>query len=614
MAELNFINHLECIFSKYANMDLISEYSESGYVPISYFEFRNEVIKTAYALEKNGVKPGEHVAIVGENSRCWLCTEIALFYLGCVAVPLSYKNSENMLKFQIMHSECSTVLVSPKCMQKVLSVVESISEVKNIFILDNHDSCINGYSTVGRIIGKANLDYTPEQKERILQTARLMSDDRIATICYTTGTQSAPKGVISTYGNYNAVIYHTDEFPDIESALGGIGSHTLLILPFYHIFMQAEIIKFMNLGIHFYLLQQGKTDFETLLNINKNILEAKPTFMFVVPYLLDGFKQQIEKNIITRSLFKQIIIRTSQKIVLAYNSMDSVHKKIYYKALYSLVCLVDHYVLSLLKERLGGKIKSFIVGGAYMPIQLWKYFESMNIHIKCGYGMTEATGGISLNYYNDYCIGSVGKVLSKNMKIRIVDENLNNMKPGISGEILIKSDTVMNGYWKNENETQNVLLPGGWLRTGDCGYLNKDGFLFIEGRIKSMLVHQTGEKYCAEGMEDAIVSESSIIMQAMLYNNHTESTTAVLVLDDRKLQELKNDIYESIEYSTFLRNILSQEFKQIKTRNKFPSIWFPKQYIIADEPFTEENHQLANTKIVRRNIIERYANAEKIKV
>jgi long-chain acyl-CoA synthetase len=258
----------------------------------------------------------------------------------------------------------------------------------------------------------------------------------------------------------------------------------------------------------------------------------------------------------------------------------------------------DKIIFSKVRMAMGGELKFFVGGGALLDKELQKFYYAIGIPMFQGYGLSEATPVISTNTPDRHKLGSSG-ILVKPMEIKIIDNEGNELKNGEAGEIVIKGENVMAGYWKNPKATAETVKEG-WLYTGDLGYLDKDGFLYVQGRFKSLLIGSDGEKYSPEEIEETIVTQSKLIQQIMLYNNQSPYTIAIIVVD--KNNPLSKDD---------LINAVLQEIEKYKGKGEysglFPERWLPATFILSKEPFTEQNRMINSTmKLVRSKVEEAY--------
>ena len=278
-----------------------------------------------------------------------------------------------------------------------------------------------------------------------------------------------------------------------------------------------------------------------------------------------------------------------------------------------MLLLYDKILFSKIREQLGGNLKYFVGGGAVLDTGLQRFFYALGMPIYQGYGLTETAPVISSNVEEAHKMGSSGQPLP-GLEVKVVDEDDNVLSAGEKGEILTRGDNVMKGYWKNENATNEVLLQDGWLRTGDLGYLDEDNFLFVLGRVKSLLISSNGEKYSPESIEESLINNSSIIEQVLLDNDHKPYTVALIypnmdgLCDVVKENNLELDNPETIK---FVIKLFQDEIDKYKTggeyKEHYPEMWLPSTFAFLGEGFTEQNGFLNSTmKVIRGKVIEYY--------
>jgi len=278
--------------------------------------------------------------------------------------------------------------------------------------------------------------------------------------------------------------------------------------------------------------------------------------------------------------------------------------------------LYDLLIFSKVRKAFGGKLDFFIGGGALLDIDLQRFFYAIGIPMFQGYGLSEATPIISSNGLKHHKLGSSG-YLVKNMKLKICNSNGKEMAPMEKGEIVIKGENVMAGYYKNEKSTAETIING-WLHTGDLGYMDPDGFLYVVGRFKSLLISSDGEKYSPEGIEESLSDNSKYIDQVLLYNNQNPYTSALIVpnkeaLKRYVLRKSPQSDWNSTETKVLALMKLQDEINEYRKGGKFegmfPERWLPAAVAVIGEPFTEQNGLVNSTmKIMRGKVEERYAN------
>jgi long-chain acyl-CoA synthetase len=278
-----------------------------------------------------------------------------------------------------------------------------------------------------------------------------------------------------------------------------------------------------------------------------------------------------------------------------------------------LMKLYDAILFSKIRQGFGGQLEFFIGGGALLDIELQRFFYALGMPMFQGYGLTEAAPVISANVPACHKLGSSGKIV-KGLEVKICDEKGHALQAGEKGEIVVKGENVMVGYWKNESATAETIKDG-WLFTGDLGYLDDDGFLYVLGRFKSLLIGNDGEKYSPEGIEEALTESSPYIEQVMLYNEQSPYTVALLVPNKaalaKHLESLQLDFTSEAGQQAALKK-LDEEIGKFRDggifAGQFPSRWLPSAIAVLGDGFTEQNHFLNSTlKMVRGKIAQFYA-------
>ncbi len=274
--------------------------------------------------------------------------------------------------------------------------------------------------------------------------------------------------------------------------------------------------------------------------------------------------------------------------------------------------LFDAVVFKKVRNALGGNMKFFIGGAALLDIELQKFFYAIGVPMYQGYGLSEASPMISINAPHKHKLGASG-IIPQNLDCKICDMDGKELPVGEKGEIVIRGENVMKGYWKNEEASKEVLRDG-WLFTGDMGMFDKDGFLYVLGRYKSLLIADDGEKYSPEGIEEAFCDQSQYLEQCMLHNNQNPYTTALIhpskdgILRFLKTKGLDPSTDEAVESALTLIDNEIREYRSAgKYGDMFPQRWIPTSLGILGEGFTVENHLMNPTmKIVRPKINEHY--------
>jgi long-chain acyl-CoA synthetase len=602
------ISLFEDCAAKYSNNVFILEKKNNKYEGYTYKEILSEVYKFAAGLISNGVKKGDRIALLSEGRCDWVISELGILYAGAINVPLSVKLTEpEEIKFRIEHSGSRMLIVSSNQAKKLIPVKHKIKCLEKVILLDPAEKYDNNELLFSDMI-RSGEKYLEKHTKDLKERASSVKGSDYANITYTSGTTADPKGIILSHRNYTA---------NVEQSLSLFSVPdwwtTLLILPWDHSFAHTcGIYTLMSCGASMASVHIGKTPMETLKNIPVNIKEIRPCFLLSVPALAKNFRKNIEKGISEKGPVIEKIFKRALKLAYSYNG-DGWNRgkglRILKKPLYN---LYDKILFSKIREGFGGRLEFFVGGGALLDIELQKFFYAIGIPMYQGYGLSEAAPSISANNPENNKMGSSGRV-AKNIKLKICDENGNELPVGEKGEIVIKGENVMAGYWNNEKATREVIKED-WLHTGDLGYLDKDGFLYVLGRTKSLLIADDGEKYSPEGIEEAMTEHFGVFDQCMLFNNQRAHTIILLYPSKEAIKKWINankiDVKRTEGQESVLR-LIEGEINKYRTGGKFetmfPQRWLPAAIGILDEGFTEENHLLNSTlKMVRGKITERY--------
>jgi long-chain acyl-CoA synthetase len=608
MAERTLPRLFEDSVKAYPGNVLIWEKSGDRYEPTTYAEMRALVRRFAAGLMSLGLGRGDRAALISEGRREWVVSELGILFTGAVNVPISVKVDElGDLKFRLAHSGCRLAVVSRSQLGKIRQVRKDLPELVTTVVLDEVESYSLDEVSAAEVLRRGEEFLKTRQKEFEAAHESLKEND-YANICYTSGTTADPKGIILTHRNYTANI-------EQGRALVDCPEHyvSLLILPWDHAFAHTcGIYTLMKSGAAMASVELGKTPMETLRNIPQNIKETRPHILLSVPALAKNFRKNIEKGVREKGPKIEALFGKALKLAVDYNA-EGWNKGRGLKKLKKPLCaLYDKLIFSRIRENFGGRLEFFVGGGALLDIELQRFFYALGMPMFQGYGLTEAAPVVSANSLKAHKLGSSGRV-APGIELRICDDRGHELPAGKTGEIVVRGENVMAGYWKNEKASREALRDG-WLYTGDLGYLDADGFLFVLGRMKSLLIAGDGEKYSPEVIEEAITDASPYIEQIMLYNNQSPFTVALLVPNREALLrglKAKGLSVKTLEGQEAALRLLEGEIGAFREGGKhagmFPARWLPAAVAVLGEGFTEQNHLLNSTlKMVRGKIAEFY--------
>ena len=600
---------LICLFeeavSRFKQKPQMWEHNGKRYEPLTYFQTKEEVYKVAAGFIDLGIQKGDRVTLISEGRNDWLISELGLLYVGAINVPLSTKLKGSAdLSFRINHSGSRFIIVSAQQMSKIETIREDIKALDRIIYLDAPANPASDDMTL-TAIKKRGEEALRRNSQVVANRIKEIVPDDIVNILYTSGTSADPKGVTLTHKNY---------YTNIHQSLSHVGLSpdelTLGILPWDHAFAHTTCLYcYMAAGAAVASIQRGETAAAAIKNIPKNIRELRPTMLMSVPALSKNFRKSIEESIREKGGFTWRLFQWGLATSKAYHGLGQNRGKGSRGLLLPLVKFFDMLIFSKIRAGFGGRLSSFIGGGAILDLEQQKFFAAIGMPIYQGYGLSEASPVISANSKKFHKFGSSGKPISSKMKLFIMDEKGNELPQGEHGEIVIEGDNVMKGYWENPKATEETLR-GGKLYTGDIGYLDKDGYLYVLGRFKSLLIGEDGEKYAPEGIEEAIAQKSNFIDQIVLYNDQKPYTIGLVVPNITSIVQALEKQKIAYESKEGLEKGLSMIEKEIQCwrsggthAGTFPDKWLPSKITILPEAISESNGLINSTlKIVRHKV------------
>ena len=606
------IDFVEKYTSIYADKTFLREKVDGKWTETSFRETRAEGRILAAGFMSLGLQKGEKVAMISEGRNQWIFTELGILYAGAVNVPLSFKlESDQDLLFRINHSDSRFIVASQSQIAKVRRVIDRCPAIEKVIVMDRIPLLENEIYLED--VREAGLKFSVEHQDQLEQRIASVKPDDYANISYTSGTTADPKGILLTHRNYTANVEQARSIIGVDE-----GSVMLIILPLDHCFAHvAGFYVMMSYGGSIATVPCGKSTVSLLKNIPVAISEVRPHVMLSVPTLSKNFKKNFEKAIRQKGAFVEWLYEFGLRQAIAYNreyynAGRPALKQFWRKPLIS---LVDKLVFSKIRESFGGRMQFFVGGGALLDIELQKYFNAIGMPIFQGYGLSEATPVICANSAGHARFGSSGRTVEP-MDIKICDEEGNALPAGETGEIVIRGENVMAGYWKNPEATAKTIVDG-WLHTGDRGYLCREDprYLYVTGRFKSLLIASDGEKYSPEGYEDSLADGSRYIDASVLYNNQSPYTVVLVIPDKNALADaVKKEGKDpaSDEGRRAMLRIIQEEVDSYRPGGKhagmFPEKWLPAAIIVGETPFTEQNGMLNTTmKMVRGKVEQFYA-------
>jgi len=480
--------------------------SDGAYRSITYQELGLSASAVAIELLQQGVNPGDRIALISANRPEWAMVDIACLMIGAVPVPIYTSLSAAQVQYIIKDSGASILFAENERLAAKARDLKSSGDLKSLYLFERAESPPPDETHLQALL-EQNKGKTSAHDDGVLKLRRNVERDQLATLIYTSGTTGLPKGVMLTHGNLLANMEGVMEILDV-----GPGDVMLSLLPLAHVFER--------LAGHFLPLCHGATVAyaQSPRTVAKELMEVKPTLMLAVPRFYEKMQARIEEagakgSIIKRKIFNWAI-KTGRR---ASQRTRKPHTGLRYR-------LADRLVFSKLKERTGGRLRFFVSGGAALPAEVAKFFYAAGILIIEGYGLTEASPILNVNRPENFRFGTVGQPLP-NVEIKIAED----------GEILARGPNVMRGYLNLPKETKTSLSEDGFLRTGDLGRLEEDGFLTITGRKKEIMVTSSGRNIAPMPIENLLKS-SPYIAEIMLIADGRPYVTALIVPDFERFE------------------------------------------------------------------------------
>ena len=609
------IDYVERCTRQFADHVYLREKVNGKWLEITQEQTRNEAYRIGAGLISLGVQKGDKIALLSESRAMWILAEIGALYAAAIDVPLSVNLGEGKdLVFRINHSESKWIFVSGNHLPRIRAILDQCPDVEKVIVFD--DTAFDFDKLEPKEIRMSEIqkmgdEFLMAHRDEFEARFKSVGPDDVANISYTSGTTADPKGILLTHRNYTANVAQGNSVISI-----GPDATMLIILPLDHCFAHvAGMYTMMGYAGSIAFVPIGKNALATLRNVPAAIAETRPHVMLSVPALARNFKKNIESG----------IKKQGPKVEKLFNfAVDNAIK--YNKEYYNrgtgwtfwrkpLVDLFDKILFKKVRESFGGRMKFFVGGGALLDIELQRFFCAVGMPMFQGYGLTEATPIICANSEGHARFGSSGRLV-KPMDIVILDAEGKEVPHGTRGEIVIRGENVMAGYWKNPKATADTIIDG-WLHTGDMGYICPEDpeYLYVVGRFKSLLISSDGEKYSPEGFEDNLTEVSKFVNACVLHNNQKPYCVALIVPDKAALKEAveaQGLDAASEEGRKAMLDILQKEVDSYKKGGKhegmFPERWLPSAIGICDEEFTIANKMMNSTmKIVRGKVEEHYA-------
>jgi len=526
-------------------------------------EVEQNIFKLSKVIKEN-IQEGDRCLLVSENRPEWFISDLAIMLSGGITVPAYTTYTEEDYKYLIEDCEPALVIVSNyEMFKKLKNIIEEKIFIKKVITLDKVDKVVD-------LNKKENyLDFETIIKKDLLEKDKIKNNNLKRTspacIIYTSGTGGNPKGVILSHGG---ILNNMVGACEILKPIINTKPIFLTWLPLSHSY--EHCVQFVQIAVGAKVFYAEKI--EKLL---ENISEAKPTIMTAVPRFYQNLYNKININLKKQTGLKakliEITIRLGKKRLL--NEKMTIFEKLQNQ-------IVEALVRKKIKKQFGGNLKAFVSGGGALDKEIGEFLNSIGLPTLQGYGLTETSPVVSCNPINKIKVETVGPPFKGN-QVKIAED----------GEILVKGENVMLGYWNKKEETNKVIVDG-WLHTGDIGEINpEDGYLKITDRKKDIIVNAGGDNISPAKIENMISNEPEID-QCMVYGDNKNYLVALVVPNKEFLNQKEK-----------INNVIEKVNKKLTLMEKV------KRIQLIDENFSIENGLLTPTmKVKRKKVTEKYKN------
>jgi long-chain acyl-CoA synthetase len=527
MIQERLIGYIEQSIKQNWEIEALSNYKEKG---LSYKEIAEKILILHILFKGSGIKEGDKIALVGRNSANWCISYLAAVTYGAVIVPILPDFKPDDLTNIINHSDSRLLFADDKIYD--LFDITKMPEIIGVISLDDLQKIISGEQAFKEIFSSLEEKYSnafPELKKEDIKFSDI-SNDHLAVISYTSGTSGFSKGVMITHNSLAANVRYAQNNMPLRA-----GDPLVSFLPLAHTYGCAfEFLFPFTIGCHITILSKTPSP-QIIIQAFK---EIKPRLILSVPLVIEKiFKKQL----------LPVIGKPHMKILLAIPLLN----KILYKK-----------ISDKLVETFGGEFKEIVIGGAAFNPDAEKFFNKIRFKFSVGYGMTECGPLISYASWDTTKLGASGRAVDT-LEVTIDSPDPEN----VVGEIILRGENVMTGYYKNEKSTREMIDDNGWMHTGDLGLIDKGGNIFIKGRSKSMILGPSGQNIYPEEIEAVINNKDYIVESVVIL---VDNKLIALVFPDYEMMKRDNISEEElIEYLDKTRKEVNERLPEFMSVSKF---------------------------------------------
>jgi len=551
---------------------LVEDEDGGGWREVSWSDADELVRAYANGLLARGVSKGDAFAILAQNSLDWALLDFALAQIGAVGVPVYANNSARDVGYLLAHSEAVGIVCEDAGqLAKVEEVAGELTKLEHV--LTYHD--LAGLAAHG-------VDFARTHPEALDEASAAIEEEDLFTIIYTSGTTGPPKGCMLSHRNYYAMTSVVDSMEDHYRP----DDTMLLYLPLAHNFGRLMLLTGAYLGFTIAFLPDP-------LRVAQAMLEVRPTVLPSVPRVYEKVYAAVQSRFDEATGIKRKLIDWALPIGHEVSRLQALGKPVP-RDLATRHRLADRLVFNKVKERLGGRLRIPISGGAPLSKEIAEFFDAVGIRILEGYGLTECTTAASTNRPDRYRFGTVGPALP-GFEVKVADD----------GELLVRSETVFQGYFKDPEATAGVMTEDGWLRTGDVGDVDADGFISITDRKKDILVTAGGKNVAPQNIENDLKT-SKYVSQALVVGDRRPYVAALITLDEVEIERWATEHGVDGDLVSLSRDERVRELVQgavddaNRERSRFEQV---KRFAVLPRDFTTEEGEVTPTLKLRRRAV-----------
>ncbi len=554
---------------------------DKSWTPITWTNLWKSIEDAAKAFLAHGVKPGDKVAIMSRNMPEWTISDYALQLIRAVSVPLFSSTSVAQAQYMLNETETVLFLVGEQEQYDVAAqLIDNVPTLRKIIAFDP-SVAFNGNANATHFSDFLESGRDGNWKEKLRNVSIEAQDDDLCTIIYTSGTTGEPKGVMLTIANFRHCVRIHDLRINISDQ-----DVSLCFLPLSHIFERGWTFIVLSKGMTSYYLRNPK-------EVVDAVKVVKPTLMCSVPRFFEKTYEGVNAKIAKSSAFKQWLFKWSIK--MGGKRFDCISNKrpvpLSLKVAYA---IADKMVLSKGRAVLGGRFRFMVCGGATMSLDIIHFFEQVGIHVKIGYGLTETVASVTCLLDDDLNTSSVGKVMP-----------LLDVKIGDNNEVMVKGGTVFKGYYKKPELTAQAFKDG-YFCTGDAGYLDEKGYLFLTDRIKDIIKTSSG-KYIAPQKIESLLASDKYIEQITIIGSERKYVTALVVpaamAFDELMKEMKLDNLpkERQVKEPAVIDFYQQRINELqKDLSPFEQV---KKIVLLPDEFSIQKGELTSSLKIKRSVV-----------